>query len=625
MEFNLLGRKIELTEGHKNYIETVTYFQKLADKAVCMFNVDTVNAFLEKYGDRGIDNFIKGFILEARDFLAKKGAYTVSDNEIWDGIVDDSEHQYEHSMAYLKFCKIEEELRYEADNLDLDSDDYTKYVLAGFLNTINASNYEIPIRIDIMAMCDFCIDYLYKNEVIPMAIVSQESANEAKAIYKNLKRDNIPAEKLKDVVFEMLNKDYAEYDYYLIAFEAVPESRYEIYRIASFLGFNLLDCVQKVLETDFNLNKITSEYEALEMMKQLQFEMQKYGIEDCKTKSKLEKIIHKYDVEARTYEGIVYETRELCAQAKADDTALKNLYGEVKKLDKIACQEYLSQVDNTECIVDIKKKHIKILQERIKNIDISFLQKLLAEVKNFDKDRCIQVKSEIEQYDTAKDIKDPFLTKINSRLKEIDKENLQLLLSGLKDFSEQECDTIKEKISAYDTTDDIKAPFLSQIDKRLYEIWDAEDFERFTGIYFETQPSSFEKIKENAELIKKEGRTETKELFYKALYELIIPSVEDAAKYAVAKESGLFSSLVNMGKKGTYETLTLNGRLMHPALLSAMEKVKAEKSNGIFSKFGFKKNVTATPVASSAKFCSACGTKIDGNSKFCSNCGNKLN
>ena len=408
MEFNLLDRKIELTEGHKNYIETVFYFEKLADKAVCMFNVDTVNAFLEKYEDRGIDNFIKGFILEARDFLARKGAYTVSDSEIWDGIVDDSEHQYEHSMAYIEFCKVEEDLRYESNNLDLDFEDYTKYMVAGFINKINEGHYEIPIRIDIMAMCDFCVDYLYKNEIIPMVIVSQESANEAKAIYKNLKRGNIPTETLKDVVFEMISKDYAEYDYYLIAFETVPESRCEIYRIASFLGFDLFDCVQKVLETDFNLKKITSEYEALEMMKQLQFEMQKYGIEDCKTKSKLEKIIHKYDVEARTFEDVVYETRDLCAKAKVDDIALKELCGELENLDKNNCKEILQKIKDTNCTEEVKIKHEKIVSERIKNIDIAFLENIIVDIMHFDKEKCIYKKAQIKDYDTSKEIKSFF-------------------------------------------------------------------------------------------------------------------------------------------------------------------------------------------------------------------------
>ena len=98
---------------------------------------------------------------------------------------------------------------------------------------------------------------------------------------------------------------------------------------------------------------------------------------------------------------------------------------------------------------------------------------------------------------------------------------------------------------------------------------------------------------------------------------------EAAAKYAVAKEGGLFSSLINIGKKNTYETLTLNGRIMHPALLNAIEDVKSKKNNSIFSGFGFKKNKNSQTGSNNTKFCSNCGAQINADSKFCCECGNK--
>ena len=625
MKFELLGKEIEISEAHKNYIETISYFEELADKAVQMFNVDTVNGFLDKYGDKGLDNIIKAFTLEARDFLAQKGAYTVSENQIWKEIVADSEHQYEHSMVHIDFYKVEEELRYEANNLDLDSSDYTKFMFAGIVKKIKEGYYDIPIRIDIMSMCDFCIDYLCKNEIIPMAIVSQASADEAKSIYKNLKRGNIPEEKIKDVVYEMITKDHAEFDYYQIAFDIVADSRCEIYRIATYLGFDLFDSVQQVLEKDFDLKSITSEKEALQMLENLQVEMQKYGIEFCKTKSQLEKIIHKYDVQARTYEDVIYDTREECEQAKKDDIVLNELCGELKLLDKNACKEKLLYIQDMEVTFDIKKKHKNRLLERIRNIDVECLQKMVSDIKLFDKNMCVSLRESISQYDTTEDIKIPFISQIDKRIAEIDKDVLQNLLVNLETFNELECNITKENIKNYDSTNEIKAPFISKIDERLYKIWDAEDFEVFTDIYFETQPSDFLKIQENAEKIKKEGRTASKELFYNALYALIIPSVEDAAKYAVAKEGGTFSSLINIGKKSTYETLTLNGRIMHPALLKAIEEVKSKKNNSIFSGFGFKKNRIANcENEDGIKFCSNCGNKMTVDSKFCSKCGKEM-
>ena len=82
-----------------------------------------------------------------------------------------------------------------------------------------------------------------------------------------------------------------------------------------------------------------------------------------------------------------------------------------------------------------------------------------------------------------------------------------------------------------------------------------------------------------------------------------------------------------MGKKETYETLTLNGRVLHPAIQNAIDAVRSKKGNSILSNLTFGKKKAKTPPAQentgSTKFCSECGAKIAGTAKFCPNCGAK--
>ena len=305
--------------------------------------------------------------------------------------------------------------------------------------------------------------------------------------------------------------------------------------------------------------------------------MKKFGVVQSSRQGDLETILRDYDVKARTYEGVIYDTRELREQAAIDDKMLGDLHGETESLDKNMCNAYLRQIVQMEIVPVIKNKHLQALNDRITHIDTKYLEQLLT---------------------------------------------------GLDCADEAQCNCLKEQIAQYDATEEVKTPFVVRIEKRIYLIWDAEDFEKFTEIYIQTLVSNSEQAERNIVLIRESGRTEIKERFIKALYLLNENEVMAAAKYAVAKESGLLASLVNMGKKETYEILTLNGRVMHPAILCAMEEAKAKKSNGIFANLGFGKNKIkqqTQPQASAAKFCSSCGSPVDGASRFCSKCGNKLN
>ena len=57
----------------------------------------------------------------------------------------------------------------------------------------------------------------------------------------------------------------------------------------------------------------------------------------------------------------------------------------------------------------------------------------------------------------------------------------------------------------------------------------------------------------------------------------------------MAKESGTIATFMNMGKKDSYNALTLEGEVMHPAISAKVEELKAEKANGFFS--GMKKSL----------------------------------
>lgn len=582
MDFTLFGRKITISEGRRNYMEILNYYKGMADQAEIDFRQEYdstlgsvffkstyAERFKKTYGsDNYMDEIARRYVVKTRQYLTKYGVYNLSDAEIWkNGVLAEdrsvSRLQYEFNTFILECLSSVE---------DANGDD--DMFISKLQSRFNGNFFPTCLYNDVMGLCDYVTEYLDEHKIAAMQFVYKQQVTEAEAYYANLLEADIPVAEKEKLAYSLIELDPRKKQYYEYIFIQHPKARYEIAAIAKYLSVDLSDLIEKELRRSIDVKSIACEEDALKMMANLQDMMEKFGVSQSSRKGELEAILCDYDIKARTYDGILYDTRELRERAATDDKMLYDLHGEVAGLDKNMCNTYLRQIVQMEIVSAIKNKHLQYLNDRI---------------------TCI------------------------------DNEHLERLLAGLDDTDEVQCNCLKEQVLRYDAAEEVKASFVVCIEKRIYSIWDAEDFERFTELYFQTPVSNSEQIEKNVVLIRESGRTEIKERFIKALYLLHENEILAAAKYAVAKESGLLASLVNMGKKEIYEILTLNGRVMHPAILRAMEEAKAKKSNGILTSLGFGKNKAKQPTqTTSAKFCTTCGSPVDNRSKFCSRCGNKL-
>lgn len=583
MDFELLGRKISISEGRKNYMEILTHYKVMAEQAerdfrqeydstlgTVFFKSTYAERFKKTYGsDDYMDDIVMRYVVKTRQHLAGYGVYNLSDSTIWnEGVVAEdrsvSRLQYEFN-TFIMEC------------IELGEDDNA--FISRLQSKFDGNFFPACLYNDVMGLCDFVIDYLDKHKIVPIEFVNKRGAAEAAACFANLNESDIPLSERENLACLLIEQDPRKKQYYDYIFNQYPDARYEIAAIAKYLSVDISELIEKEIRRSCDLKSIACEEDALKMMEDLQESMEKFGVTQSSRLTELKAILSDFDIKARTYEGVLFDTRELRGQAEEDDKILYEIHGDVTGIGKSMCGAYLRQIAQMQIVTVIKNKHLQLLNDRIVCIDNGYMEGLLI---------------------------------------------------GLDTLNEEECNCIKREIEHYDAAEETKAPFVTRVEKRIYTIWDEEDFERFTAIYTQTQVSDSEQVGKNCALIRETGRTETKELFIKALYLLNENEVTAAAKYANAKDGGVFASIINMGKKEAYETLTLNGRVMHPAILSAMEAAKTKKGNGILSSLGFGKNKNkhapvqpATPGG--AKFCSACGAKVDGGSKFCTNCGNKLN
>ncbi len=666
MKFTLLGRELEFSEGRKNYMKVLTDFRLMGEQAeremkaeykerfgTVFLNSTYCERFLNSFGEVDyLDKIVMRYVAKARQYLTKYGIYDLSDNDIWDDAIVDEDRSVSQLQYY--FNEFIVDALYDYEEGTIDDDVFVSRIKSKFEGTVIYTH----LYNDVMALCTYVLNYLNDNSIAPIDFVYQADADKARAIYQNLadstiteedevkllmeyvdNRDSgmsekqadallenrtrgIPAEEKERLAFSLIELDSSKKQYYDYIFENFPSAKYEIAAIANYLSIDMSYLIDKEIKAAINVKSVRTEEDALLLMEKLKEMMKNFHVTSSERVQELEVVIKKFDEEARTYDGVIYETREQKTQAEKDDAKLNELCGNIGTLDKEACGKLLTEITHLEFTKAIKSKYLQLLNKRINQIDNDYLNSLLKNLANSSKSECGELKKKIEEYDASSEVKKEYLDRIQKRINQIDNDYLNSLLENLANSSESECGELKKKIEEYDASSEVKKKYLDRVQKRVTDIWEAEDFEEFSNLYMNTDAYDSAAIGKSIEYIRQKGRTESKAYFISALKMLNETEITAAAKYANGKEGGMLTSLINMGKKESYNTLTLNGSVIHPAITKMQAALKEKKGGGLFSVF--KKPSAAPQTTSAGSFCTQCGAKVDGTSKFCPSCGNKL-
>ena len=311
MEFSLLGKNIEISDGKINYVKIIADFRAMAKRASSYFNGDVADYLLEHYEENALNHYYDDFVAETRKYLAKYGVYTLSDDEISQKLTS-NKSGFDRNKTFLQrefdasFEKIAESAPYYESE-----DARTNYIVKKSLDLLNTGYFNNEIEADIMALCDFSIEYLSDNEVIELQVVYQDDSDKAKAIYENLITGNIPEHEKSAFAASLIELDFSEEDYYTFVFNTFPQARFEIAQIAKHLGVDISGLIDVEINRTFDVKKIASEEDALKMMDELMMTMEKFCVTSSSRKTELDKILHDFDIKAKTYDGVQYATREL--------------------------------------------------------------------------------------------------------------------------------------------------------------------------------------------------------------------------------------------------------------------------------------------------------------------------
>lgn len=401
------------------------------------------------------------------------------------------------------------------------------------------------------------MDFL--NERKENYVQSVFDEDRSSALFENAKKLPEKEHELLVQAFSLCPWNKALVKYIFIRF---PPDRENICAAAQRFSIDLRDSVEDILAQEYDSDAQSSEANALVAKERILKHMREYGVSESATLDRLE-----IDCLQRLCEGY-------------------------QEADETACEQLIEKVRQYQAQEKLKNPFFEQLQQRIEHIWTSELKQICQGLDAADEASCNLRSEKITQHKAPEDIKKPFFQKIYQRVQEIWTEELTQCCLGYETESEAICESFLSAIKAHKAPDELKTSFLQKVQARIESIWSAEDGEIFDNLYMKTDITNPNAVAEAIAYVQSKGRTNSSQKYLDALNACTPKNIENARLYHHTSRYKLYIVLAILSIIGTallavtwilaiplfymawkmknaWRLLTINGTMLHPALLSA--------------------------------------------------------
>ena len=276
------------------------------------------------------------------------------------------------------------------------------------------------------------------------------------------------------------------------------------------------------------------------------------------------------------------------------------------KMEVVLAKEYTNEARQSEAAALATKDRILALMEEygveesntLDELETDCLRRVCQGYESADQDTCGRMAEAVKKYEAKDTLKEPFLRDIQKRVEKIWTDDLAEICRGYEAADEAACEKLIHTVREYSASDAIKGPFLKKLQSRIEEIWSAEDGEIFDNLYLKTDIFDQNSINEAISYVQSKGRTASAEQYLAALRACTPKKIKSAQQYKhsnlpriflVAAVISILSCLVGLAivgiplaivflilrqrMKKDWETLTLNGKVVHPVLAAMDDKI----------------------------------------------------
>lgn len=477
MEYTFMNNNLNISENRQNYNDLRKKFIYLAYSLSTEFETQHVD---EKKGLFKTFSQVKKIAQPA----AKECVKTLISHGIYDIDIEQFLSDYDSDNKHLR-----------SEYGDLYNIDIFKYEKPrGFNFSIVLDGMSLTIFEYVYRMQFYLIEIIHNRlEKSVYDVPNYESAKKASGIFNNLELGDFDNNTKVNLLGEILILNPYKSVYYQYIIEKYGDKNLEIENIANYFDINLDKYKMSYIYEIYHDITVENEEEAIEALKQIQDKIEFIGIKEHPVISELKSILEDFNLQARTVDDIVFETKEEADLARGEKIKLDFMFDEFYKFNEEQLIDLKEVISSDKFISNIVPKYILKIDTRLNEIDIEKRtvngvvfesreeanlvikekEKLDFMFKDFEllgEGELIGLKKQIEEFDFKTSVLSNYKAKLNNEIlkKQEEKSIRQMYAAADLDSVENIKVLLEELSNNYQT--DIALKYKDELSRRLNKI-----------------------------------------------------------------------------------------------------------------------------------------------------------
>ena len=361
-EFKLFGRTIEISDGRLMDIELHTQIRELAVTAQKVADdiynrCKKIEIVLQEIGE--FDQLFTAVYLNCSKILEELGARNVKPTDIkkkhrkreliFDKEIQFIKKQYRSILFY-------EENNQEAKLRKLYNDRDTRERISD------------AILIDTYSLVEVLQEYIdYEDD--ENDIMTLDDLKESHNIFEILQKNRLNKEEAYQLAYQLFEVYPAYWRYYDWCIINFTEEMENLVDLAFYVGYYVSDKIlEQGLKALFEKMPHSNEEETLLAKEKLEEVRQAVELEESETIKKVDEMLVKFDIEARTFHNILFKTREIRRKAESDFNLLSKMCDGVESFDEMTCNKKREEIIGLDFVKEIANIFLEKIEARKNDI-----------------------------------------------------------------------------------------------------------------------------------------------------------------------------------------------------------------------------------------------------------------
>lgn len=268
------------------------------------------------------------------------------------------------------------------------------------LSTLNSA-----LASDIFQVLEAHIKFATSHTSWTYKVRYMKDCDKAETILRNIGKLDLPDDEYKKAIHQVFALDPYNPELYKQLLLRYGDAKHELEHMADFFG--CLDTLNQYKDGILQKLRTSQKPKTYQDYKQLLDEMTEpvklYGIDETNSPvlKETQETYKRLELEARTFEGVIYDSPELAQQAKEEKAALDQIVSSIDFSSETSLSEGLTQIEHYNATIWDKTPYITQLRDALNALiearEKQQLEKIMASVNRMDKDSLIAARQKLEK------------------------------------------------------------------------------------------------------------------------------------------------------------------------------------------------------------------------------------